>query len=189
MDQPARHRIAHQDQYCFVYGNDYKAALSSLGAISGKGADDPQIHTRCLVCRYWDYTSDEFLDIIRGYDKNDFPLDNIVFDMGWHTNDATVGTGHNGHLNWNGYTWNRGLIPDPEALIDSCHARGVTVSLNDHPHDGMRPHENTIRHSSRLSVSLTEPCLCSTQPIATIWPNSLTMPTVERRHGRGLLVA
>ena len=36
---------------------------------------------------------------------------------------------------------NRELIPDPKALIDSCHARGVTVSLNDHPHDGMRPHE------------------------------------------------
>lgn len=130
-----------QDQYCFVYGNDYKAALSSLGAISGKVPMTRKYIHGVWYCRYWDYTSDEFLDIIRGYDKNDFPLDNIVFDMGWHTNDATVGTGHNGHLNWNGYTWNRELIPDPKALIDSCHARGVTVSLNDHPHDGMRPHE------------------------------------------------
>ncbi len=32
-------------------------------------------------CRYWDYTSDEFLDIIDGYDKNDFPIDNIVFSI------------------------------------------------------------------------------------------------------------
>lgn len=130
-----------QDQYCFVYGNDYKAALASLGAISGKVPMTRKYIHGVWYCRYWDYTSDEFLDIIRGYDKNDFPIDNIVFDMGWHTNDATVGTGHNGHLNWNGYTWNRELIPDPKALIDSCHARGVTVSLNDHPHDGLRPHE------------------------------------------------
>ncbi len=131
-----------QDEYCFIYGNDYKAALASLGTISGKVPMTRKYIHGVWYCRYWDYTSDEFLDIIRGYDENDFPLDNIVFDMGWHTNDATVGTGHNGHLNWNGYTWNPELIPDPKALIDSIHARGVTVSLNDHPHDGIRPHEH-----------------------------------------------
>lgn len=131
-----------QDQYCFIYGNDYKAALASLGAISGKVPMTRKYIHGVWYCRYWDYTSDEFLDIIKGYDQNDFPIDNIVFDMGWHTNNATVGTGHNGHLNWNGYTWNIELIPDPAALIDSIHSRGVTVSLNDHPHDGIRPHEH-----------------------------------------------
>lgn len=130
-----------QDQYCFVYGNDYKAALSSLGAISGRVPMTRKYVSGIWYCRYWDYTSDEFLGIIDGYDQNNFPIDNIVFDMGWHTNDATTGTGHNGHLNWNGYTWNRELIPDPAALIKACHDRGVTVSLNDHPHDGIRPHE------------------------------------------------
>ena len=25
-----------------------------------------------------------------------FPLDNLVFDMGWHTYDAKIGTGHAG---------------------------------------------------------------------------------------------
>lgn len=131
-----------QDQYCFVYGNDYKAALASLGAISGRVPMTRKYVSGIWYCRYWDYTSDEFLGIIDGYDKNDFPIDNIVFDMGWHTNDAKTGTGHNGHLYWNGYTWNRKLIPDPAALIKACHDRGVTVSLNDHPHDGIRSHED-----------------------------------------------
>lgn len=130
-----------QDQYCFIYGNDYKSALASLGAISGRVPMTRKYIHGVWYCRYWDYTADEFLGIIDGYDENDFPIDNIVFDMGWHTNDATVGTGHNGHLNWNGYTWNRELIPDPAALLRACHERGVTVSLNDHPHDGLRPHE------------------------------------------------
>ncbi len=130
-----------QDQYCFIYGNDYKAALASLGAISGKVPMTRKYIHGVWYCRYWDYTSEEFLDIINGYDKHDFPLDNIVFDMGWHTNDAAVGTGHNGHKNWTGYTWNTELIPNPKALIDSIHNRGITVSLNDHPHDGLRPHE------------------------------------------------
>ncbi len=43
--------------------------------------------------------------------------------MGWHTNDAKVGTGHNGHLNWNGYTRNRELIPDPADLVKKLHEK------------------------------------------------------------------
>lgn len=147
-----------QDQYCFVYGNDYKAALASLGAISGKVPMTRKYIHGVWYCRYWDYTAEEFLGIIDGYDKNDFPIDNIVFDMGWHTNDATVGTGHNGHLNWNGYTWNKELIPDPEALLRACHERGVTVSLNDHPHDGIRPHEwNYNEFAASLGLSKEDP--------------------------------
>ena len=134
-----------QDQYCFIYGNDYRAALASLGAISGRVPMTRKYIHGVWYCRYWDYTDKEFLDIIDGYDKNDFPIDNIVFDMAWHTNDATTGTGHNGHLNWNGYTWNNDLIKDPAALIAECHRRGVTVSLNDHPHDGIRPHEHNYK--------------------------------------------
>ena len=56
-------------------------------------------------CRYWDYTSEEFLSIIDGYEQNDFPLDNLVFDMGWHTYTARTGTGHAGSRSWTGYTW------------------------------------------------------------------------------------
>lgn len=130
-----------QDMYCFVYGNDYKAALASLGALSGRVPMTRKHIHGVWYCRYWDYTSDEFLNIVNEYAENDFPIDNLVMDMGWHTNDATEGLGHNGHLNWTGYTWNEELIPDPKALIDSLHALGVTVSLNDHPHDGLRPHE------------------------------------------------
>ena len=67
-------------------------------------------------CRYWDYTSEEFLSIIDGYEENDFPLDNLVFDMGWHTYDAKIGTGHAGSRSWTGYTWERKRIPDPGAV-------------------------------------------------------------------------
>ena len=140
--QPRANKNHIQDEYCFIYGNDYKAALSSLGAISGKVPMTRKYIHGVWYCRYWDYTSDEFLEIVDGYDKNDFPIDNIVFDMGWHTNDAKVGTGHNGHLNWTGYSWNKELIPDPADLIKKLHEKGVTVSLNDHPHDGIRPHED-----------------------------------------------
>ena len=140
--EPRDTRTHLQDQYCFIYGNDYRAALASLGAVSGHVPMTRKYMHGVWYCRYWDYTADEFLGIIHDYDNNQFPLDNLVFDMGWHTNDATEGTGHNGHLNWTGYTWNHKLIPNPAALIDSIHKLGVTVSLNDHPHDGIRPNED-----------------------------------------------
>ena len=55
-----------QDQYCFIYGNDYRSALASLGAISGRVPMTRKYIHGVWYCRYWDYTSDEFLDIIRG---------------------------------------------------------------------------------------------------------------------------
>lgn len=130
------------DRYYFVYGDDYKAAFASLGAISGPAPMTRKTMHGIWYCRWWDYTADEFLQIIDGYDRNDFPLDNIVFDMGWHTQkEATVGTGASISRGWTGYTWNPAYIPDPEGLIREIHDRGITVSLNDHPHDGFRPHE------------------------------------------------
>ena len=130
-----------QDQYCFVYGNDYRAALADLGAIGGRVPMTRKSIHGVWYCRYWNYTAQDYIDIVRGYDQYDFPLDNIVFDMDWHTLDATVGTGHAGSRSWTGYTWNRKLIPDPAGLVDTLHKLGVTVSANDHPHDGIRPHE------------------------------------------------
>ena len=139
--RPRDTRSHVQDQYCFVYGNDYKAALADLGAIGGRVPMTRKYIHGVWYCRYWDYTSEEFLSIIDGYEQNDFPLDNLVFDMGWHTYTARTGTGHAGSRSWTGYTWERERIPDPEALIAEVHRRGVTVSLHDHPHDGSRPHE------------------------------------------------
>lgn len=129
------------DLYCFIYGSDYKAALKSLGAISGRTPMTRKWVHGVWYSKYHDYSADEFLGVIDEYHRHGYPLDNVVLDMGWHTNIATNGLGHNGKRYWTGYTWNRELIPDPKALIDTIHAMGLTLTLNDHPHDGLRPGE------------------------------------------------
>lgn len=135
-----------QDQYCFVYGNDYRAALSSLGAVSGNTPMTRKYIHGVWYCRYWNYTSQDYIDLLNEYKENDFPLDNMVFDMGWHTQkEAVTGTGHAGNRGWTGYTWNNKLIPDPAALIQTFHNENITISLNDHPHDGIRPHESMYK--------------------------------------------
>jgi len=139
------------DLYFFAYGTDYKAAIRDLSAVSGK----MELPRKCVMgswySRWWKYSADEFLGLVREYEENDFPLDTMVMDMDWHYQDwghnegepyALFGYGHAGqNLGWTGYTWNRTLIPDPDELINKLHEKGIKVVLNDHPADGLRDHD------------------------------------------------
>ena len=66
------------------------------------------------------------------------PFSVAVVDMDWHLTDIdpALGTG------WTGYTWNRELFPDPPAFLEALHNRGLAVTLNTHPADGIRAHED-----------------------------------------------
>ncbi len=136
------------DIYLFAYGNDYRAAFADYFAVSGKAALPRKNFFGSWYSRWWDYSADDFRQIVSEYDENAFPLDILVFDMDWHYQDWShrdgelyynYGYGHAGqNLGWTGYTWNRRLIPDPDGLIDSFGEKGISVVLNDHPCDGVR---------------------------------------------------
>ena len=66
------------------------------------------------------------------------PLAVSVIDMDWHKTaiPARFGSG------WTGYSWNQDLIPDPAAFLNSLHERGLKVTLNVHPADGIRAFED-----------------------------------------------
>lgn len=132
-----------QDVYLFIYGNDYKSALKSLQVVSGSVPMTRKYVHGAWYCRWWNYTDDDYRDIVKGYREHDFPMDILVFDMGWHTQkEAKVGTGHAGTRGWTGYSWNRELIKDPAGLIRELKNDGIQVVLNEHPHDGIRDHED-----------------------------------------------
>ena len=132
-----------QDIYLFIYGNDYKAALKNLQKISGKVPMTRKYVHGSWYCRWWDYTADEYIQLLKEYKDHDFPIDILVFDMGWHTQkEAITGTGHAGRRGWTGYTWNKNLIPDPAKLIGDLKKDQIYVVLNEHPHDGIRAHES-----------------------------------------------
>jgi len=42
-----------------------------------------------------------------------------------------------GKKGWGGYTWNRSLFSDPEAFAESLAERGLKLSLNYHPDNGI----------------------------------------------------
>ena len=137
-----RDRDHIQDMYLFVYGTDYRKAMKSLAAVSGPVPMTRKYMHGAWYCRWWNYSADDYRRIVQEYREHDFPLDVLVFDMDWHRKDASVGTGHAYMRGWTGYSWNRDLIPDPEGFLKELHADKIYVPLNDHPHDGVRPHED-----------------------------------------------
>ncbi|BAX78840.1 glycoside hydrolase family 31 protein [Labilibaculum antarcticum] len=141
-----RPKASIMDRYFFAYDKDYNAALKSLTAISGEVPLPRKSALGAWYCRWWDYSEDEYRQIVKEYKEHDFPLDIMVFDMGWHTQkDATEGTGHAGNRGWTGYSWNKDLFPNPDKLIKEFNDDNIQVALNDHPHDGIRTHETTYK--------------------------------------------
>ncbi len=142
------------DLYLFGYGNDYKKALKTLFHVSGKAAFPRKYVFGSWYSRWWAYTDEEIIGIVDEYDAHDFPLDIMVIDMDWHHHDwvyrgtdedklrrAKTGYGHCSNLGWTGYSWNHRLIQNPPEMLKTLHEKGIFVTLNDHPHDGIRVHE------------------------------------------------
>ena len=118
------------DWYLFGYGDNYRAALKSLAAVGGPVPLPRRYTLGAWYSRYWPFSSGDYRQIVGEYGQHDFPLDNIVMDMDWHKD------------GWTGWSWNRKLLPDAEALLPWFHSQGLHVTLNLHPADGVGPQED-----------------------------------------------
>jgi alpha-glucosidase (family GH31 glycosyl hydrolase) len=127
-----------QDWYFMAYGHDYKAALKDFTVFAGKVPLPPRYAFGYWWSRYWCYTDNELRDLVRNFRTHDIPLDVMVIDMDWHYTDA-------GRGGWTGFTWNRGLFPDPDGLLDDLKQEGMQVTLNLHPADGVAWFEEQYR--------------------------------------------
>ncbi|MGV8829363.1 MAG: TIM-barrel domain-containing protein [Breznakibacter sp.] len=141
VERPVKHL---RDLYFFAYGTDYKAALRALTAIGGVVPMTRKYVHGSWYCRWWNYTEQEYRDIIQGYKDHNFPIDILVMDMGWHRQDFKAGMGHAGNYGWTGYSWNRKLLPNAEKLISELKKDQIYLTLNDHPLDGIRYGEDSF---------------------------------------------
>jgi len=121
------------DWYFFAYGTDYKSALKDLTSISGKIPLPRKYSFGSWYSRYWPYSSQDYKDLIKEYHENDFPLDIMVMDMDWHKD------------GWTGWSWNRKLLPDAEELQKFFDQNNIAVTMNTHPADGVKPHEDMYK--------------------------------------------
>ena len=125
------------DLYVFGYGRDYREAIQALYAVSGATPVLPRFSLGNWWSRYHAYTDAEYRELVERFRDEGIPLSVGVLDMDWHLVDIDPRHGSG----WTGYTWNTELFPDPRGFLEWLHAKGLRVTLNVHPADGVRAHE------------------------------------------------
>jgi alpha-glucosidase len=144
-DKPAwvtgRPAARHQDWYFFGYGRDYTRLLGDYTKVAGRIPLPPKFAFGVWWSRYWAYTADELKQLVQDFEANQVPLDVMVVDMDWHKE------------GWTGYTWDLKNFPDPQGFLEWMHERGLRVTLNLHPHEGVRAHEQIFpEFAKRMGV-------------------------------------
>ncbi len=142
-------RASGSDEYIFAYGNDFRGALKALFLITGPAPKVPRFALGNWWSRYHAYTDKEYLRLLNGFEERQVPLTVATIDMDWH---------HSGHLDekfgitekgrntdyyggqwgWTGYSWNKELFPDYKAFLRKLRDKGLKITLNLHPADGVR---------------------------------------------------
>ena len=138
---PRRPGPGRVDGYLFAYGHDFKAAVRALYALSGSQPRVPRWMLGNWWSRYYAYSADEYLGLMDRFQTEGVPLSVAVVDMDWHWvhEERVRATGKSG---WTGYSWNTVLFPDPEAFMKSLYDRGLKITMNDHPADGVAAYED-----------------------------------------------
>ncbi len=133
--EPRRKGIC--DLYFWGYGADYLECLKDFYHLCGKTPMLPRFALGNWWSRYYEYTEESYLELMERFDREGIPFSVAVIDMDWHLVkiDPKYGSG------WTGYTWNREFFPDPERFMRKLHERGMRITLNVHPAEGVGAHE------------------------------------------------
>lgn len=127
----------NEDIYFFGYGRDFKTGLQDFYRLSGKTPLIPRYALGNWWSRYYKYTQESYLALMDEFTNKDVPLSVAVIDMDWHWVDLPkkFGTG------WTGYSWNTDFFPDPKGFLKELNNRGLKVTVNEHPADGIKSFE------------------------------------------------
>lgn len=159
------------DIYIFFYPNDYIGAVRDYFELSGYPPKLPKYVFGNWWSRYYAYTQSKYLYLMDEFKYNNIPFTVATVDMDWHYSSSNgrriiedlemdeaefikdlessdnkyyISSWHDHDENskgWTGYTWNKKLFPDYEKFLEELHKRGLAVTLNLHPADGISFYE------------------------------------------------
>lgn len=141
------------DLYVFAHGKDYRSALRDLFRVCGNVPLIPRYAFGNWWSRYHEYSDTEYLHILDKLAERDIPLTVATIDMDWHwsttlddrkkiTESGKNDEFHGGANGWTGYSWNTDLFPDYKSFLKKIKERGLKITLNLHPADGIRYFED-----------------------------------------------
>lgn len=133
------------DIYFLGYGRNYLECLKDFYHLCGNTPLVPRYALGNWWSRYYKYSEPEYKELINKFEQEKIPFSVAVIDMDWHLVDIDPKYGSG----WTGYTWNRELFPDPEKFMSWLHEKGLRVTLNVHPADGVRAHEEMYNEMAK----------------------------------------
>ena len=140
------------DRYYFAFGDDYLGGLKEFYALTGHTPLLPKYALGNWWSRYHAYTADEYTELIDKFAAEKVPLTVATIDMDWHIvknvpkdvpKETMQGAG------WTGYTFEKELFPDHKAFLQGLKDRGLAVTMNLHPKDGVRYFEEQYEDMAR----------------------------------------
>ena len=140
------------DKYIFAFGDDYLAGLKEFYALTGYTPLLPKYALGNWWSRYHAYTADEYTELIDRFASENVPLTVATIDMDWHIvknvpkdvpKETMQGAG------WTGYTFEKELFPDYKAFLKGLKDRGLAITMNLHPKDGVRYFEQQYEDMAR----------------------------------------
>lgn len=135
----------HTDIYFFGYSHEFKECIKDFYHLCGSTPMLPRYVLGNWWSRYHAYTQEEYLNLINRFEEEKLPFSVGVMDMDWHwvELDPKYGSG------WTGYTWNTDLFPDHVGMLKELHDKGMRVTANVHPADGIRGHEKAYKEMAQ----------------------------------------
>lgn len=152
------------DKYILAFGKDYLGGLKEFYELSGHTPLLPKYALGNWWSRYYAYHQQEYLDLMDRFAKEKIPLTVATIDMDWHlvkrvpkdvkTKHRILGRG------WTGYTFDNELFPDYQQFFKELKKRHLAITMNLHPHDGIRYFEEqyeTMAKANGIDPTSKEP--------------------------------
>ncbi len=142
------------DKYVFAFDDDYLGGLKEFYGLTGYTPLIPKYALGNWWSRYHAYTQKEYLDLMDEFEKKDIPFTVATIDMDWHlVKDVPKDAEYKSFQGrgWTGYTFNEKLFPDYKAMFDTLKGKGLAITMNLHPRDGVRYFEKQYPEMARAN--------------------------------------
>lgn len=141
-----------KDFYVLAYGHDYRGCLVDYYRLTGNVPMVPRFALGNWWSRYYPYSEETYNSLMDEFEKRDIPLTVATIDMDWHWVKDTPADAECKTMQgrgWTGYSWNTNLFPDYKRFLRGLKDRGLAVTMNLHPCDGVRYYEDMYPEMAR----------------------------------------
>ena len=144
------------DKYVFAFDDDYLGGLKEFYSLTGATPVLPKYSLGNWWSRYHAYTQEEYTSLMDKFIEKEIPLTVATIDMDWHLVHNLPKDVKKEHfaiqgVGWTGYTFDKNLFPDYKQFFKDLKRRGLAITMNLHPRDGVRYFEDQYEDMARAN--------------------------------------